>query len=136
MCVHAANGVELQCKREYWAATGDTNREATQIHLLTSEQRKNIPTNNLNCERYLAKFGYLAGQSAVHSNNLFKGKRIKDDLMLIDGNVDAMIEKSMRETMKNLDEIEIVWSTKQKEKKMERLKKNMEKKSRANDFVD
>ena len=59
----------------------------------------------------MAKFGHLAAQSAAHSNKLFKGKRIRDDLMLIDGDVDANIDKSMRETMKSLDEMEVVWST-------------------------
>ena len=80
MCVQAAKGVELQCKREYWQDTTDGTR-ATQLHKLSSSQRKNLPTNNLNTERYLAKFGYLASQSAQHSNRFFKAKRIRDDLM-------------------------------------------------------
>ena len=44
-------------------------------------ERKNIPTENLLAERYLAKSGQLIFQSAKHSNNFFKAKRIKDDLM-------------------------------------------------------
>ena len=83
MCLQAAIGVELQCKREYWSDDAEAGAaRATRIHKLTYEQRKNLPSNNLNCERYLAKFGYLASQSSVHSNKLFKPKRIRDDLML------------------------------------------------------
>ena len=48
---------------------------------LTSDERENLPTNNLNCERYLAIFGYLAAQSAAYSNKLSKAKRIHDDLV-------------------------------------------------------
>ena len=85
MCAQAAVGVKLQCKREYWAGNDeDVTPRATRINSLTSDERKNLPTNNLNCERYLAKFGYLAAQSAAHSNKLFKAKRIRDDLVLPD----------------------------------------------------
>ena len=82
MCVDAAIGVEAQCKKEYWCED-DLGRRATAIHTLTPDERKNIPTNNICCERYLGRFGYLASQSAAHSNRLFKGKRIRDDLMTI-----------------------------------------------------
>lgn len=82
MCLQAAKGIELQCKREYWG--DDTVRRATELHKLTPEERKNLPTNNINAERYLAKFGYLASKSAQHSNRFFKAKRIRDDLILLD----------------------------------------------------
>lgn len=137
MCLQAAQGVELQCKGEYWADdTGEKVPRATQIHKLSPEQRKNLPTNNLCCERYLAKFGYLASQSASHSNKLFKGKRIKDDLMLLQESEETRVANSMRSVMKRLDEMELSWSGKQKGKKKERLMENLRKKMRGKDFVD
>ena len=81
MCTMAAKGVELQCAREYWAE--DVNPRATQLHKLTHKERKNIPTENMPAERYLAKFGYLASVSAAKSNRFFKAKRIRDDMMLM-----------------------------------------------------
>ena len=76
--------------------------------MLTAEERKGLPTNNLNAERYLAKFGYLASQSAQHSNKLFKAKRIKDDLMLIDSNDD--IQKAESKVLKTLQDMEVIWT--------------------------
>ena len=137
MCVQAAIGVELQCKREYWADDDEaTTSRATRLHNLTSNERKNLPTNNLNCERYLAKFGYLAAQSAAHSNRFFKGKRIRDDLVLSDADELLSVEKSITKTMKVLDEMELSWTSAQKEMKRKHILENLQKKVRANDFID
>ena len=93
MCAQAAVGVELQSKGEYRAANDeDVTPRAIQINSLISNELKNLPTNNLNCERYLAKFGYLAAQSAVHSNKLFKAKRIRDDLFISDAEDSLLVE--------------------------------------------
>ena len=106
----------------------DVTQRATRINSLTSDERENLPTNNLNYERYLAKFGYLAAQSAAHSNKLFKAKRIRDDLVLSDAEDSLLVERSMSKMMKILDEMEISWSSKQKELKKERLFENIKKK--------
>ena len=106
----------------------DVTQRATRINSLTSDERENLPTNNLNYERYLAKFGYLAAQSAAHSNKLFKAKRIRDNLILSDAEDSLLAERSMNKTMKILDEMEISWSSKQKELKKERLFENIKKK--------
>ena len=106
----------------------DVTQRATRINSLTSDERENLPTNNLNYERYLAKFGYLAAQSAAHSNKLFKAKRIRGDLVLSDAEDSLLVERSMSKTMKILDEMEISWSSKQKELKKERLFENIKKK--------
>ena len=94
-----------------------------------------LPTNNLNIERYLAKFGYLVALSAQHSNRLFKAKRIKDDLMLTEKYVDEVVRSTIG-ALKQLDLMEITWDEKQKEKKKQRLRENIKKRVRANDFVD
>ena len=69
----------MQCAVEYWEDT--ENPRATQLHKLSHEGRKNLLTENLPCERYLSRFGGLAGVSAAKSNKFFKAKRIRDDLM-------------------------------------------------------
>ena len=56
MCRDAAVGVELQYSGEYWDDKKEFSRH-TQIHVLPAEERKQLPTCNLNCEIYLAKFG-------------------------------------------------------------------------------
>ena len=106
----------------------DVTQRATRINSPTSDERENLPTNNLNYERYLAKFGYLAAQSAAHSNKLFKVKRIRGDLVLSDAEDSLLVERSMSKMMKILDEMEISWSSKQKELKKERLFENIKKK--------
>ena len=106
----------------------DVTQRATRINSLTSDERENLPTNNLNYERYLAKFGYLAAQSAAHSNKLLKAKRIRGDLVLSDAEDSLLVERSMSKMMKILDEMEISWSSKQKELKKERLFENIKKK--------
>ena len=108
---------------------------ATAIYALHEDQQKNLPTNNLNTERYLAKFGYLAALSAQHSNRFFKAKRIKDDLMLTETYVDE-VERSTIGILKQLDFMEITWDEKQKEKKKQRLRENIKKRVGAKDIVD
>ena len=126
MCVQAAVGVKLQYKHEYWAGNDeDVAPCATRINSLASDELEDLPTDNLNCERYLAKFGYLAAQSAAHSNKLFKAKRIRHDLVLSGAEDSLLVEQSMNKTMKILDEMEISWSSKQKELKQERLFENI-----------
>ena len=85
----------------------DVTPSATRINSLTSDERENLPTNNLNYERYLAKIRYLAAQSEAHSNKLFKTKRIRDNLVLSDAKDSLLDVRSMNKTMKILDEMEI-----------------------------
>ena len=106
----------------------DVTPRATRINSLTSNELENLPTKNLNYERYLAKIRYLAAQSEARSNKLFKAKRIRDDLVLSDAKDSLLVERSMNKTMKILDEMEISWLSKQKELKKERLFENMKKK--------
>ena len=60
MCAQAAVGVELQSKREHWAANDeDVTPRATQINSLISNELKNLPANNLNCEGILLSLDTL-----------------------------------------------------------------------------
>ena len=125
----AAEGILMQCGQQYWLNDEKAPR-ATQIHQLTPEQRENIPTENIESERYLAKFGYLASVSASKSNKFFKAKRIRDDLMFNEASTEENVKKSTRQITKVLNEIEMKWTEHQKQiwKKVE---DGMKKKARA-----
>lgn len=129
MCTSAAAGLELQCSREYWNPS-DKGQRATQIHRLTEEERENLPTENLCAERYLAKFGALASDSAKHSNKFFKAKRIKDDLCLIVSNECEYIHKKNRKLYQMLDIMEQNWTHMQKELFKGKLKESFKRKNR------
>ena len=113
MCKNAAEGVLLQCGREYWV--DDEAPRATQIHKLTEEERENIPTENMVSERYLAKFGYLASISAARSNKFFKAKRIRDDLMFAETSNEINVDRCYSKVTKVLNEMEVSWTKGQKE---------------------
>ena len=104
------------------------------IHSLTEEEQENLPTNNLNCERHLAKFGRIAAESAAHSNKFFTGKRIRDDLMFDGSSIDLNVSEfninliNMR-TFRLLDQLEIQWTADQKEKRKLHIKKNQKRKN-------
>ena len=61
MCIDAATIIRLQCGREY--GFGDMDEEdprATQLFKLSKAELKDMPTNNINAERDLAKFSHPA----------------------------------------------------------------------------
>ena len=137
MCVNAAKGIELQCSREYWDDIEEDKQRATSIKNLSTEERRNLPTENLVCERYLSSFGLLASESAMHSNKKFTGKRIRDDLMF---------DKHEKESTKpfhpassrqvfQMDEMEKVWTEEQKAAKRNKVKADMEKSKRSGEFL-
>ena len=80
LCQSAASGIELHCTWKYRSNWEGTVR-ATFLHELYPRQHSKLPTNNLCAKWYFAKFGSLTSESAHHSNNVSKGKRIRDDLM-------------------------------------------------------
>ena len=81
MCIDAGAGVELQCAREYWSESDDPR--ATQLFKLTENERENLPTENLEPERYMALVGGLAAQSAAHSNKFSKAKWMRGGLLFV-----------------------------------------------------
>ena len=135
MCEHAAEGIEMQCAREYWAE--DAVPRATQIHMLSYEERENIPTENMEAERYLAKFGYLASISAVRSNKFFKAQRIRDDLMFnASMSSEEDVDKSARRIRKALNEMELSWTKEQKLAWNNKVEMAMKKKARTLEYKD
>ena len=137
MCLKAAKGIELQCSREYWADTNDVKERATSLKNLTVEQRRNLPTENLVCERYLSTFGGLAGESAAHSNKKFTGKRIRDDLMFDkqESECTNQFNAASNQVVKILDGMEKEWTEEQKAEKKKKIQADMEKSKRPGDLL-
>ena len=136
MCLEASKGIHLQCAREYWETSEDKQR-ATALHELSEEERKNIPTENLSCERYLARFGNLASLSAARSNRFFKGKRIRDDLMFQKSMVDEeSVTDVTRNIIKELKSMGLKWTDDQKQLWKEKIQKSMNNNIRMSQHKD
>ena len=56
--------------------------------------------------------------------------------MLLEADDLEMMKREMNAVLKNLDEMEVSWSTKQRELQKQKLMSNLQKKVRCNDFVD
>ena len=70
MCSDAADGIILQCGKEYGFAE-EASTTATDISSLTGEQLCGLPTGNLKCERHLSVFDNRAGKVAKCRNHKF-----------------------------------------------------------------
>lgn len=88
-------------QRGYWEEK--KKPRATQLHLFTSEARRNIPTENMEAERYLSCFGHLASVSAC--NKFFKAKRIRDGMMFTStaDDIQNATETTSRRVIKTLN---------------------------------
>ena len=103
---------------------------------LSEEERENLPSENLEPERYMAKVGMLAGQSAAHSNKRFKAKRMRDDLTFAkEAENLPEITSTQKKIFKQLDAMELKWSTSQRNEYKKRLGEMMSRKQKRNDFV-
>ena len=131
MCQAAAEGLELQCSREYWSET-DEGRRASALNKLAPAELEDLPTENLNVERYLAKFGNIASVSAKHSNRYFKAKRIRDDLVLDYSEQTNVNSVTVRKLYKLLDQMEEKWTAEQKRVQKQRIQQSLAKSKRAN----
>ena len=133
----AASALELQCARKYWSNQKGTVR-ATAFYELDSKQRSKLPTNNLCVERYLAKFGILASESASHSNKFFKRKRIRDDLMFNKSKKsnEKLSSKLLKNVFNALDSMEVEWTLEQRELSKKRVAESIEKSLGADKLVD
>lgn len=132
-CVAAADGIKLQCAREYW---GDSNLKArtTEIFKLTKDELKSLPTENLETERYLAKFGYLAARCAAKSNIFFKAEVLRNDLMFETHKQVADLERENLKVLKQLKQMEITWTKDQHDQLTKKIKSNLVKQRKTNDY--
>lgn len=104
----------MQCAAEYWEDAN--NPRVTQLHKLSHEERKNLPTENLPCERYLGRFDALARLSAARSNKYFKTKRIRDDFMFDKKMMDEeMVKATKKKVLDELKSMGLTWTKEQKE---------------------
>ena len=99
--------------REYGFCEFEQNPHATDLTKLTKKQLDNLPTNNLDCERDLSKFDYLAKLSASSSAKNFTAKGIHDEMTLIDVR-NIKIEKVTKSIAKLLDKEQKLWMESQK----------------------
>ena len=81
MCFDAADGIMLQCGREY-GFSAEASTRVTDLSSLTKEQLQGLPTGNLKCERHLSVFDKRAGKVAKCRNYKFTGISIRNDVML------------------------------------------------------
>ena len=95
------------------------NPRATQLFKLSEEELENLPTENLEPERYMAKVGGLASQSAAHSTKLFKAKRMCDGLLFMKESTTETklsdFSASHRKIFNELDNMETSWRAKLRE---------------------
>ena len=134
--VKCAGGVKMQCSREYWETTEEITERATSLHLLSVEERKNLPTENLAAERCLARFGNLASSSAVHSNRFFKAKRIRDDMLFNKNETVGNTEMASTKVLKKLDDMEMLWTGKQKEAMKKKMIDRIQKTQKEGQFLN
>ena len=134
LCQSVASGLELQGAREYWS-----NQEGTVQATVLHELNPKLPKNNLCAEKCLAKFVvHLASESARHSNKLFKGKRIRNDLTLntTEESTENLSLKSLKNIFKSLDSIEVERTLEQRELSKKRVAKSMGKSKRGKESID
>ena len=117
----AAADLTTQRGREHGFCEVEQNPRATDLTKLSKKQLDHLPTNNLDCERYLSKFDYLAKRSASSLAKNFTAKGICDEITLIDvGNI--KIEKVTKSIAKLLYKEEKLWIESQKHLKKKKLK--------------
>jgi len=130
MCLDAAEGIKLQCGREYGFSESDAR--ATELHKLSVEQLQGLPTNNLDAERDLSRFSRLA-QVANYRNNKFTAKGIKDDMTLFKSNK-GEIENISRKVTKILKSREKKWNESQKTFLQQRIQLKLDKRTKQTDY--
>ena len=84
--------------------------------MLTNEELAGLPTNNLECERHLARLRKRAAV-AKFRNKRFTAKGIRNDCtLLISDAFQTKNEKKFNKVVKFLNEMEQRWVAKQKKK--------------------
>ena len=134
-CTKAAVDLATQRGKEYGFSTetGSAPR-ATVLTSLTEEDLEGLPSNNLDCERDLAKFDKLAARSAACSNRKFTAKGIRDEMTIFQSKAVA-VEKVTHNLVHILDEQEKKWMEDQSEKTKKRLQEACDAALKAEEYV-
>ena len=78
MCTDAAEGIKLQCGREYGFSDSEPP-QSTQLDKLTVNEPTGLPSNNLDTEHDFSEFSLL---SEVAGGQKFSAKGIQSDMTL------------------------------------------------------
>ena len=114
MCCDAAKTIELQFGREYGIGEyTQLPQRATQICNLSDEERKDLETSNLICERELGVFDHRS-YVAKTRNHKFKAKSLRNDMVLHKSNFDSAVTKLSTDILKQLNKREEEWTMEQK----------------------
>ena len=127
MCKAAADGIKLQCGREYGFADAHQMLRATDISSMAESQLQGLPTNNLAAERNLAIFDKRAAKASKSRNKKFTGVSIRNDLCLYKSN-QSKVESKSKLIAKLLMNQEKRWNSEQKSKLKARIELKMAKK--------
>ena len=132
-CKKAAIDLTTQRGREYGFSEYSEPR-ATDLTKLSKNQLDGLPTNNLDCERDLAKFDHLAKRSASCSSKKFTAKGIRDEITLLDCNK-SHIEKVTKSIKRILDKEEKAWAESQNILTEVKLKNDVKKAAKQIEYV-
>ena len=120
MCEAAAEGIKLQCGREYgFSESGEVPR-ATVLSSLSTNELEGLPSNNLSAERNLSIFDKRASKVTKSKNFKFTAKSIRNDMQLYKGKQN-LVDPLSRKVTKMLEEREKNWNAAQKIKFKERI---------------
>jgi len=103
----------------------ESSKRATDLSLLTEEERRALPTGNLKCERHLSVFDNRS-EVAKCRNRKFTGKSIRNDVMLY-RKVQSVVDPAMKLITKLLYERESIWTAQQKIVLTKRIKEKLQK---------
>ena len=128
MTVATADVFSLQAGREYgFGKHKDEAPRATQLHLLSPEERDRLPTNNLDSERQLSVFGKRA-PVAKFRNKKFTAKGIRNDVTLFKSQTFKTEPcKNFNSIVKILSNMETRWVAEQKTYNTQRILAKIEK---------
>ena len=137
MCIDAANVLERQAGREYgFGKFVDEPARATQLHLLTPDERADLPTNNLDSERNLTVFGKRA-PLAKFRNKKFTAKGIRNDCTLHHSETFHNVTINGFSTIvKLLNNMEKDWTSEQKTLHKKKILEKIEKGRQQSMYTD
>ena len=137
MCNDAATVLERQAGREYgFGRFVDEPARATKLHLLTPDERCNLPTNNLDSERNLTVFGKRA-PLAKFRNKKFTAKGIRNDCTLHKSDTFHNVQiKGFNTIVKLLNNMEKEWTDEQKTLHRNKILEKIEKGRQQSVYTD
>ena len=130
MCIDAADGIKLQCGREYGFSGSDVR--ATQLDKLPPTELSGLLTNNLDTERDLSKFSRLS-EVAKFRNNKFSAKGIRNDMTFYKSGK-GEVQNITRKIRKVLEDRENEWNISQRKLLSIRIKAKLEKSEKQKDY--